>query len=253
MGIFDQSEYRIRCEWGEDGVKTLSPISDIVIIVDVLSFSTSVDIAVNRGATVYPYQWHNESVYDFAKKVKAEVANAKNPHGYSLGPSTLENLPEDYRIVLPSPNGSQLTLLAKESIVISGCLRNAEAVAKKAMEVGEEITVIACGERWYSSNALRPSLEDFIAAGCIIRYLAGELSPESESAVAVFERFSSSLFHTIQKCSSGKEKSSKNKERDLVLASELNVSKCVPVLTNGAFEDVEDPALEPIKASAVLN
>lgn len=50
-----QAEYDIRCEWDEGGVLELSRKSDVVIIVDVLSFSTCVDIATARGAIVYPY------------------------------------------------------------------------------------------------------------------------------------------------------------------------------------------------------
>ena len=34
---FNQCEFDIRCEWGENGVHQLAPISDAVIIVDVLS------------------------------------------------------------------------------------------------------------------------------------------------------------------------------------------------------------------------
>jgi 2-phosphosulfolactate phosphatase len=46
--IFDQQEFDIRCEWGEHGISVLAPISDVIIIIDVLSFSTSVDVAGPR-------------------------------------------------------------------------------------------------------------------------------------------------------------------------------------------------------------
>jgi len=35
--LFDQSEYALRCEWGAQGVAQLAPISDVLIVVDVLS------------------------------------------------------------------------------------------------------------------------------------------------------------------------------------------------------------------------
>ena len=76
--IFDQSEYNVRCEWGEQGVTTLAPISDVVIIVDVLSFSTAVEIAANQGAIVFPYRWKDETAYDFASSVEAGVAHKRN-------------------------------------------------------------------------------------------------------------------------------------------------------------------------------
>lgn len=53
--IFDQAEFDLRCEWGEQGVAQLSAISDVIVIVDVLSFSTCVEIATSKGATVFPY------------------------------------------------------------------------------------------------------------------------------------------------------------------------------------------------------
>jgi phosphosulfolactate phosphohydrolase-like enzyme len=43
--FYDQTEYAIRFEWGAPGVDVLAVCSDVVIIVDVLSFSTCVDIA----------------------------------------------------------------------------------------------------------------------------------------------------------------------------------------------------------------
>ena len=45
---FDQSPYQVRLEWGVDGLARLAP-SDIVVVVDVLRFSSTVIEAVERG------------------------------------------------------------------------------------------------------------------------------------------------------------------------------------------------------------
>jgi 2-phosphosulfolactate phosphatase len=236
MPIFDQAEYQIRCEWGERGVLTLAPISDVVIIIDVLSFTTSLDIAVSQGAVAYPYRHGDASAYTYAESVHAEVAHPDNPRGYSLSPMTLEHLPIDYRMVLPSPNGSTLSLATGETPTLAGCLRNARSVADKAMTIGRHIAVIPSGERWKDDNTLRPSLEDWLGAGAIISYLNGSRSPEAEVAAMSFAQTESNLHDTILTCSSGKEKMCKDQERDIQLAADLNVSTCVPVLKDGAYQ-----------------
>src|SRR5262245_39926407 len=63
----DQSSYDLRCEWGEAGVAALAPSVDAIVIVDVLSFSSCVDVAVARGARIYHYQWKDESEAEFAR------------------------------------------------------------------------------------------------------------------------------------------------------------------------------------------
>ena len=57
---FDQQPYQVRCEWGAAGVHTLAPWVDVVVLVDVLSFSTCVDVATSREAVVYPFAWKDE-------------------------------------------------------------------------------------------------------------------------------------------------------------------------------------------------
>jgi 2-phosphosulfolactate phosphatase len=232
--LFDQAEFNIRCEWGEKGIALLAPISDAIIIVDVLSFSTAVDIAASRGALVYPYRWKDETAYLFAKSINAEVADKNNERGYSLSPASLLAVSHGIRLVLPSPNGSSLSLAAGSATMITGCLRNCRAVAESAMRKGKNIAVIPVGERW-EDGTLRPCLEDFAGAGAIIQYLRGTLSPESKAAVTVFENVSSNLPEQIKSCGSGKEKIARGEAHDVVLASELNASNCVPVMIDGAY------------------
>ncbi len=234
--IFDQSEFELRCEWGFQGVSQLSPISDAVIIVDVLSFSTSVEIATNNGAMIFPYQWRDESALDYAKQVNAKLASRKrNPtHGYSLAPSSLLNICAGTRLVLPSPNGSSLTLRTGSTPTIAGCLRNSEAVAQFAQDYGTRIAVIPAGERW-ENGSLRPALEDLIGAGAILSYLEGQLSPEAEAAVAVFRRWENELASALRRCSSGKELIAQGFATDIELAAAFNTSNCVPLFTDKAY------------------
>ena len=50
-----QARYDVRFEWGERGLRALAPHVELLVIVDVLSFSTCVALACARGATVFPY------------------------------------------------------------------------------------------------------------------------------------------------------------------------------------------------------
>lgn len=49
---FAQQQYDIRCEWGLRGAEVLAPVCDAMVVVDVLSFTTAVSVAVNRGGVV---------------------------------------------------------------------------------------------------------------------------------------------------------------------------------------------------------
>ena len=62
----------------------LIPQSDAVVIVDVLSFSTAVDIAVGNWASVYPYQFHGDSAEAYARTLGAVCAESQRGSGYSL-------------------------------------------------------------------------------------------------------------------------------------------------------------------------
>ncbi len=234
--IFAQSEFELRCEWGEQGVAKLAPDSDVVVIVDVLSFSTCVEIATNNGAVILPYRWNDESALDYAKQANAELASRKrtSSDGYSLSPSSLINIPAGTRLVLPSPNGASLTLRTGQTPTLAGCLRNCEAIAHFAQSYGYRISVIPAGERW-EDGSLRPALEDLVGAGAILRYLSGRLSPEAAVAVAAFEGLKDNLVTALRKCSSGKELIARGFAADIELAAAINTSSCVPLFTQNAY------------------
>jgi 2-phosphosulfolactate phosphatase len=234
--IFDQQEFDIRCEWGEHGVAVLAPISDVMIIIDVLSFSTSVDVAVTQGAMVFPYRWRDDTALAYAVSVGATLADPRrHPTRYSLSPVSLTAIPKGTRIVLPSPNGSTLTLAAKPTPVLAGCLRNAGAVAAVACQYGRKIAVIPAGERWKDDSSLRPSVENLIGAGAIISHLNGRRSPEALVALAAFRAVESELDNELRQCSSGKELIEWGFATDVMLAAQLNVSACAPLLVNDAY------------------
>jgi len=233
---YNQQEFDIRLEWGIRGVEELAPVSDVIIIVDILSFSTCVDIATGNGAIIYPYRWKDETAIEYANSLDAELADFKRKYsdGYSLSPTSLINIKPNTKLVLPSPNGSTLILSAKQTPTLCGCLRNAKAVATFAKSFGRKISIIPAGEQW-NDNTLRVAFEDLIGAGAIISYLQGSLSPESKTALTVFKELKSTLFEEIKKCSSGKELIERGFEKDLLLACDLNVSNNVPVLTKNAY------------------
>lgn len=233
--IFAQSEFNVRCEWGDNGVAQLGPISEVIIIVDVLSFSTCVEIATARGATIFPYRWRDETAATFAASMAAELAGDRGRGAkYSLSPQSLLDIQVGTRLVLPSPNGSTLTLGTGETPTLAGCLRNYRAVASAAQRYGKRIAIIPAGERW-SDGSLRPAFEDWIGAGAIVSQLNGSLSPEACAALAAFRHAYAETELLMKQCGSGKELIARGFEDDVVLASALDVSACVPVFVNGAY------------------
>lgn len=231
---FDQADFEIRCEWGGKGISQLAPISDVVVIIDVLSFSTCIDIANSRGAIVFPHQWKDKPVKAFAQSVDAEVAEKRGDSRYSLSPASLLAIDSGTRLVLPSPNGSSLSLATAGTPTLAGCLRNCRAVALAAMNYGQRIAVIPAGEKWHDGS-LRPSFEDFIGAGAVISYLSGKLSPEAQLASEAYQGLRQSLKRLLRQCGSGRELIEKGFEQDVDLASEMNASDSIPTLLNGAY------------------
>lgn len=239
--FWDQHGFAARFEWGPTGARQLAAASDVIVVVDVISSTTCITIGCEQGARIYPFRFKDASAEDFAAGLGASLAVHREgvdaAHPYSLSPATFLKAKDGEKIVLPSPNGATIALAAAEAgkPVLAGCLRNASAVARAARVLGETITVIAAGERWFTADdTLRPAFEDQAGAGAILASLEG-CSPEARSAVAVYMDARAELSDRLTDCSSGREVGARGYAIDVELAAELDVSETVPILQDGAF------------------
>ena len=242
---FDQDGFTLRLGWGPNGLRRLAPVSDAVVIVDVLSFSTSVDVALGRGAVVLPYKWHDGSEDAYAAANDAVVAvKSAAPDRLSLRPSSLIHIAAGTRLVLPSPNGSALAFAASEAgadRVVVGSLRNASAIGgwlnDMASAVGGPapvVSVIAAGERWRGTTGpMRPAIEDLLGAGAILSAMQRNegASPEALVAMAAFADARPVLADRLRSCGSGRELIGRGFPDDVEIAADLDASTVVPLLT----------------------
>ena len=223
---FDQSFYQIRCEWGADGLARLAGAApDIVVVVDVLRFSTTVTDAVGRGESV----------------TLDEAAHAVSINGAAVAAAA-----SDLR---PAP------------LVLLGCLRNASAVARAVLAEQERrgartsVAVIAAGELPSTGSGSRDSsasgdgsarggprfaVEDLLGAGAIIDALAelglDHSSPEAATACEAFRGLRRATRHLLAASGSGRELLDRDARAEVLNAAEVDASDAVPILRGGIFD-----------------
>lgn len=246
-----QGEYAVRCEWGPVGataiVADLGP-RDLAVVVDVLSFSTTVTVAVAAGATVWPYRWKDDRAAAFAAEQDAVLAvgrlEARTPGSppqarVSLSPAEIgAAAAPGARFVLPSPNGATISAAIGEVgvPVVAGCLRNATAVARRAdavLAAGGRVAVVPCGERW-PDGSLRPAQEDWWGAGAILAALTAPVALSAE-ALAAADAHRAAGPGALAGSASGRELVAKGYADDVEVAGQLDADVVVPILRDGAF------------------
>ena len=82
MSLADgQGGYRVRFDWGPFGADAVAEGAAFVAVVDVLSFTTTLTVAVERGIAVLPYRWRDESAVEVARRHRAELAAGRSEAG----------------------------------------------------------------------------------------------------------------------------------------------------------------------------
>lgn len=213
---FAQSSYQVRFEWGVAGLARLAP-ADIVVVVDVLRFSSTVTDAVAAGQTVAL-----ESAAEWSRDGAAVARAAAADSG---------------------------------ATVLLGSLRNASAVARATLELQHRrqertsVSVIAAGELTDAGD-LRFAVEDLLGAGTIIAAISDlgsdHTSPEAAAAGEAARGLRRAMRHLLTASGTGKELSegveatARIEAAGLVptattAASEVDATDAVPVLQDGVF------------------
>ena len=226
-----QEPFDLLIEWGENGARSLAHKAEVFVVVDVLSFTTCVEVATSRGVEIIPCMFKDERAAEIAQRNGAELAGPRGQARFSLSPASFSNHRPGKPVVLPSPNGAATTLAVGRLPVLAGCLRNARAVAQHAAALGGRIALVPAGERW-PDGGLRPCLEDWLGAGAILSFLDGRPAPEVLEARAAFDSHKHDLEAALLACESGRER---GYAEDVRMAAQINVSDCAPVFSGRSF------------------
>ncbi len=220
----------------------------MVVIIDVLRFTSAVSAAVESGASVIPARWADEQAAAFAASSGALLAGRREDGGPSLSPTDLLTLRRGTRLVLPSPNGATLAAGARDhgpAAVLAGCLRNASATARRARELiaarPGPIAVVASGER-RPDGSTRPAIEDLLGAGAILYALdpagavsAPRCSPDAAAARAAFVAARPLVVEHLLESTSGRELTAIGFTDDVHTAGAYDVTDLAAQLVDGAF------------------
>lgn len=232
----------LRLAWGLTGAReAVAAGARSVVVVDVLSFSTTLSVACDQGVTVLPHGYEGSAA--FALRHGATLARSRHhaaPGETSLSPVSVRRSGAVQRLVLPSPNGSTICrAVGDEAQVAAGCLRNATAVGRWLAEQPGTGVVVAAGEHW-PDGTLRPALEDLLGAGAVLTaaLTAGPMrrpDADASGAMAAYHDALPRLGPRLRSLPSARELAEMGYAADVEVALELDGSDLVPVLRGEAF------------------
>lgn len=250
-----QQPYEVRFDWGPEGLRSIGAGAGVIVIVDAISFTTTVEMGVELGLEVQPFEGlrHEAEEADAAGRFgDARLAGRRGDPGISLSPSSMtEQNAADFgarRAVVPSLNGSRLTALADGFgvPVIAATLRNRTAVAQwilhyqHALGRRAMVAVVAAGET-RTDDSVRFAVEDLLTAGAVIDALGkvgvDACSPEAAAACAAYTGLARGIRHMFTASVSGGELLKDDQGADIQVAYQTDVSTTVPVLVDGVYTD----------------
>jgi 2-phosphosulfolactate phosphatase len=241
----------VHVEWGPEGAALAAERGDVVVVVDVLSLSTAMSIAVARDFTCLVYS--GAEIEEMGGPGQASVLlgarslsrqRQVEPGQLTLSPASLTTAEPGQRVVFTSPEGAAAVhAAARAPALLVGGPRNATACSRLAAAymgstLAGRVTVVPCGERWSSAipglGGRRPSVEDLAGAGAICARLAEfgySLSAEARLAVGLWQ--TGSVLEDLAACVSARELRARGFAADVELAFQVDVDEKVPARLPG--------------------
>lgn len=210
---FDQSTYQVRLDWGTAGIARLAP-ADVVVVVDVLRFSSTVIDAVDSGVEV----------------VLAEAA------GWSRNGAAV------------AAASSAATVLVG-GIRNAAAVARAVQTIQERRQARTSVAIIAAGEL-DDTGTLRFAVEDQLGAGAIVSALTDRgidhTAPDAAVAAEGFHALRGAVRHMVGASGSGRElavgvaatariEASGLVPTSVADAAALDAVDVVPVLRDGSF------------------
>lgn len=216
------------------------PIQDkSVVVIDVLrATSAMITALVNGCRAVIPVRDLDRA---WAIKEKAEVLLGGERHcvkipGFDFGNSPLEYKRERVqgrKIVFCTTNGTLALVNSQEARVLAlGAFLNAKAIAPFLVEKQNPVLLACAGTRGEFT------LEDFLAAGCIIHQLKNlgaslELSDKAVAAHGLYLTYKDNLHEALLLGRHGKRLSHLGFGEDVAYCAQTNLFPVVPIYRKG--------------------
>ncbi len=221
---------------GISGVRIARRTGDIVVIVDVLRFSSTVTTAVANGFTVIPFSDPRRA---------RERGEREGITLGSLSPLDYVNPRFSEVVALASPNGGGCAeAVDADDAGFFGCLLNARAAGRVAREAsagsGADVTVICADELAETETGGLPgarlAIEDYLCCGCILGELKMDLSPEVLVCRRAWDASAHDFRQLITDSISGRWLVDHGQEADLVHCLQRDIYGVVPVIRGGRIE-----------------
>jgi 2-phosphosulfolactate phosphatase len=229
--------------WGTDGVQAASQRGDLIVIVDVLRFSSTVTTAIANGFTIIPAA-NRDAAQRLAERTGGAISGKSGIARYSLSPLDYLNPKETGEVVLVSPNGAACaSLIGARSTGFIGCFLNARALARTVRALAEsdrrDVAVVAAGEVKEDgdgdSGQRRFAIEDYLGSGIVLSELRLGLTPEAEVCMRAYEACARDCSRLIEDSLSGRYLRERGLGYDISHCVQTSIYDAVPVVQEGTI------------------